>query len=149
MFDIGFLELAVMGVIALLVLGPEKLPGFARQAGRMVGRMQRMASDLKSEFEREAEFQELKKLREEFESSEFKSAARDLRTSASDLKRTLHDRVDLGAGDRHSGDSSGGTMKETGDEDGAPAQSQSTQAVSDGVSIPRSQDNTGGDVDDR
>ena len=96
MFDIGFLELAVIGVIALIVLGPEKLPGFARQAGRMVGRMQRMAGELKAEFEREADFQELKKLKEEFDASELRSSASELRRTASDVKHSLNGRVDLG-----------------------------------------------------
>lgn len=77
MFDIGFWELSVIGVVALLVVGPDKLPGLARQAGRMAGRAQRMAGDLRREFEREAEFQELKKLRDEMRAGgDMEAAAR-------------------------------------------------------------------------
>lgn len=119
MFDIGFLELAVIGVIALIVLGPEKLPGFARQAGRMVGRMQRMAGELKAEFEREADFQEFKKLKEEFESSELKSSASELRRTASDFKRTLNGRVDLGTGTSRAGAATGSESDRPGSPEGA------------------------------
>ncbi len=61
MFDIGFWELAIIFVVALVVVGPERLPGMVKTAGRLVGRAQRAARDLKYEIEREAEIQEIKK----------------------------------------------------------------------------------------
>jgi sec-independent protein translocase protein TatB len=69
MFDISLGELAVIGAVALVVLGPEKLPKVARAAGVMLGRAQRLASDFRSELERDfhnAELTELgKKMAEE------------------------------------------------------------------------------------
>ncbi|RME34315.1 MAG: twin-arginine translocase subunit TatB [Gammaproteobacteria bacterium] len=55
MFDIGFWELALIGIVALLVLGPERLPGAARTAGRMIGRARRTLSDLRRELEQEVD----------------------------------------------------------------------------------------------
>lgn len=60
MFDIGFLELLICGVIALLVLGPERLPGAARAAGRWVGMARRMARQFSSELEQQLQAEELK-----------------------------------------------------------------------------------------
>ena len=53
MFDVGFWELAVIGVTALVVVGPERLPGLARTAGRYVGDAQRIIQRVRLEFERE------------------------------------------------------------------------------------------------
>lgn len=53
MFDVGFSELLVIGVIALMVVGPERLPKLARQAGFWVGRARRMVSDVKADIDRE------------------------------------------------------------------------------------------------
>lgn len=66
MFDIGFLELLICGVIALLVLGPERLPGAARTAGRWIGRSRRLVSQFTTELDRQIKAEELKeKLRKE------------------------------------------------------------------------------------
>ncbi len=62
MFDIGFFELLVIGVVALIVIGPEQLPGVARTVGRWVGRMRRFASTVKADIEREVKAEELKQL---------------------------------------------------------------------------------------
>jgi len=59
MFDIGFWELAMIGVIALLVLGPDKLPGAARTAGVWFGRARRLITSVKSDVDRELRLQEL------------------------------------------------------------------------------------------
>lgn len=61
MFDIGFLELLICGVIALLVLGPERLPTAARAAGRWVGRARRMVSQFTSELDSQLKADELRK----------------------------------------------------------------------------------------
>ncbi len=55
MFDIGFWELALIGLLALLVLGPERLPGAARTAGRWLGRARRTLGQIRTEFEQELE----------------------------------------------------------------------------------------------
>jgi len=66
MFDIGFAELLVVGVIALLILGPERLPHAARTTGRWVGKMRRMVSRMTQEVDRQLKVDELReKLRNE------------------------------------------------------------------------------------
>jgi sec-independent protein translocase protein TatB len=67
MFDIGFTELLVIGVVALIVIGPERLPRVARTAGHLVGRLQRYVADVKADINREIEIEELKKMRQSVE----------------------------------------------------------------------------------
>ena len=69
MFEISFSELLVIAVVALIVIGPEKLPKVARTAGAFFGRMQRMVAQVKDEVNREARFAELQKLQGEVASS--------------------------------------------------------------------------------
>jgi sec-independent protein translocase protein TatB len=69
MFDIGFSELMVIGVIALVVIGPERLPKVARTAGHLFGRLQRYVTQVKSDISREMELAELGKMKNEFESA--------------------------------------------------------------------------------
>ena len=66
MFDVGFWELALIFVVALVVVGPERMPGMIRTTGQWLGRMQRVARELRAEFEREAHTQEFKALNREF-----------------------------------------------------------------------------------
>ena len=66
MFDIGFWELAVIGIVALLVVGPERMPSMIRTAGQWAGRIQRLARELRTEIEREAVTPEFRKLNQEF-----------------------------------------------------------------------------------
>ncbi|MGA9395601.1 MAG: Sec-independent protein translocase protein TatB [Azonexus sp.] len=65
MFDIAFSELMIIGVVALLVIGPEKLPKVARTLGHLLGRAQRYVNDVKSDINREIQLDELKKLQTE------------------------------------------------------------------------------------
>lgn len=69
MFDIGFSELLVIGVVALIVIGPERLPKVARTAGHLYGRMQRYVSSVKSDISQEIEFDELRRAGQEFKQS--------------------------------------------------------------------------------
>ena len=62
MFDIGFSELMVIAIVALIVIGPERLPKVARTLGHLFGRMQRYVNDVKADISREMELEELKKL---------------------------------------------------------------------------------------
>jgi sec-independent protein translocase protein TatB len=64
MFDIGFTELLVIGVVALIVIGPEKLPRVARTVGHLAGRLQRYVADVKADINREIELEELRKMRD-------------------------------------------------------------------------------------
>jgi sec-independent protein translocase protein TatB len=69
MFDIGFSELVVIGVVALVVIGPERLPKVARTAGHLMGRFQRYAASVKADISREMELDELRKAGEGFKES--------------------------------------------------------------------------------
>lgn len=62
MFDIGFTELMVIAVVALIVIGPERLPKVARTVGLLFGRMQRYVNDVKSDISREMALDDLRKL---------------------------------------------------------------------------------------
>jgi len=62
MFDVGFSELLFIGLVALIVLGPERLPKVARTVGHLLGRMQRYAASVKADIEREIQLEELKRL---------------------------------------------------------------------------------------
>lgn len=62
MFDIGFSELMVIGIVALVVIGPERLPRVAKTLGLLLGRAQRYVSDVKADINREIQLDELKKL---------------------------------------------------------------------------------------
>src|SRR3982751_4594334 len=76
MFDIGFSEIVVIGVAALVVTGPERLPKTARTMGHLFGRLQRYVNDVKADINREMELDELRNLREQV-----KTAATELQTS--------------------------------------------------------------------
>lgn len=67
MFDIGFSELIVIGVVALVVIGPERLPGVARTVGHLLGRFQRYVGDVKSDIQREMQLDELRKIQRDIE----------------------------------------------------------------------------------
>lgn len=78
MFDIGVSELFVIGVVALIVIGPERLPRVAKTVGLLFGRMQRYVSDVKADINREIELDELRKLK-----STMQDAARSFEESVS------------------------------------------------------------------
>lgn len=69
MIDIGITKLAVIGVVALVVVGPERLPKVARMAGTLFGRAQRYINDVKSEVGREIELEELRKMQKDVETA--------------------------------------------------------------------------------
>jgi len=75
MIDLGLSKLALIGVVALVVIGPERLPKVARMAGTLYGRAQRYLHDVKSEVSREMEMEELRNLKKEVQESaqEFKT----------------------------------------------------------------------------
>ena len=76
MIDFGFDKIALIGAVALIVIGPEKLPRVARTVGHMLGKAQRYVADVKAEVNRSIELDELKKMK-----SEFEGAARDVEQS--------------------------------------------------------------------
>jgi sec-independent protein translocase protein TatB len=78
MFDIGFSELLVIGLVALIVIGPQKLPRVARTLGHLAGRLQRYVADVKADINREIELDELRKMRDSMQ-----KAASDIESSVS------------------------------------------------------------------
>lgn len=76
MFDFGFGELMLVALVALIVIGPERLPKVARTVGHLLGRVQRYVSDVKSDISREMQLEDLKKLQQQVEQQ-----ARDLEGS--------------------------------------------------------------------
>jgi sec-independent protein translocase protein TatB len=91
MFDIGFSEMVVIAVVALVVLGPERLPKVARAAGILLGRLQRYVNDVKSDINREMQLEELKKLQAQVEDSARsieRSVTSELQTAQASLNQT-------------------------------------------------------------
>lgn len=78
MIDLGISKLALIGAVALIVIGPEKLPRVARTVGTLLGKAQRYVADVKAEVNRSMELDELKKMKESME-----TAARDVESSVS------------------------------------------------------------------
>jgi sec-independent protein translocase protein TatB len=96
MFDIGFSELLVIGVVALIVIGPEKLPRMARTVGHLAGRLQRYVSDVKADINREIELEDLRKMRDSMQqaATEFQSTVQsELHKTETDLNKTVEDVV--------------------------------------------------------
>src|SRR4051812_17258898 len=87
MFDIGFSELLVIGVVALIVIGPQKLPRVARTVGHLLGRMQRYVADVKADINKEIELEELRKMRDSMQ-----KAASDMQASVDqEMNKTADD----------------------------------------------------------
>ncbi|WNU97447.1 Sec-independent protein translocase protein TatB [Neisseria sp. DTU_2020_1000833_1_SI_GRL_NUU_006] len=90
MFDFGLGELLLVGIVALIVLGPERLPEAARAAGRLIGKLQRLVSSVKQEFNTQVELEELRKAKQEFEAAA--AQVRDsLKETGTDMQDNLHD----------------------------------------------------------
>jgi len=85
MFDIGFSEMMVIAVLALIVIGPERLPRVARTLGHLAGRLQRYVADVKADINREVELDELRKMRESMQqaASSFQSTVNEEMSKAS------------------------------------------------------------------
>jgi sec-independent protein translocase protein TatB len=92
MFDIGFSELLVIGVVALVVIGPEKLPRMARTIGHLAGRLQRYVADVKADINREIELEELRKMRDSMQKSATEmesSVSSEFSKTADELNKTV------------------------------------------------------------
>jgi len=92
MFDIGFSELMVIGIVALIVIGPERLPKVARTLGHLLGRAQRYVNDVKSDISREVQLDELKKLQ-----SQVSDSARELESSVRQEYETARSAIEAPA----------------------------------------------------
>lgn len=92
MFDIGFSELVVIGVVALIVIGPERLPKVARTAGLLYGRLQRYVSSVKSDISREIQLDEIRRAGQSFKES-VEAAASDVERQATVVDDYLRNEV--------------------------------------------------------
>jgi len=88
MFDVGFSEIVVIAVVALIVIGPEKLPKTARTLGHLFGRLQRYVNDVKADINRELELDELRKLQQQV-----KTAATEFETSVTSAAKEVESSV--------------------------------------------------------
>ena len=97
MFDFGFSELLLIGVVALVVLGPERLPQVARTAGFWLGKVRTYVDSVKSELNRQVEAAELREVKESMESAakSFQESVQDINRSAKSELDTLSDELDL------------------------------------------------------
>jgi sec-independent protein translocase protein TatB len=87
-FDIGFWEMSLIALVALVVLGPERLPGVARTAGLWIGRARRMIADVKADIDREIRNAELK---------EMESLKKDVEETAKEVSETIKGAADAGS----------------------------------------------------
>ncbi len=94
MIDIGVTKLAIIGAIALLVIGPEKLPGLAKTAGTLLGRARRYVAEVKNEVNRSMELDELKKMKDTVENAAREVEA-SIQTSAADFEKSWADTTEL------------------------------------------------------
>lgn len=81
MIEFGFDKIALIGAVALIVIGPEKLPRVARTVGALMGKARRYVADVKAEVNRTIELEELQKMKSQFE------------TAARDVEQTVHNEV--------------------------------------------------------
>ena len=90
MFDIGFSEMVVCAVVALVVIGPERLPRVARTLGVLFGRLQRYVAQVKSDINREMDMADLGNVKKEFESAA-RSFETDFKSQAAEVEREVRD----------------------------------------------------------
>ncbi|HNP01885.1 MAG TPA: Sec-independent protein translocase protein TatB [Agitococcus sp.] len=92
MFDVGFSELILLGIVALVVLGPEKLPHAARMAGAWLGRIRRTVIDIQAEIEKEVSAAELKQ-RMNDEIARLKAATNPIEEEIKAVENTIHQQM--------------------------------------------------------
>ena len=96
MFDFGFSELVVCGIVGLVVLGPERLPVVAKTAGQWIGKAQRFVQQMKDDINRESELAELKKIKDDAQ-----HIAEDLNESVRSAALGIEKDVNSVAGEAH------------------------------------------------
>ena len=94
MIDLGVSKLALIAVVALIVVGPERLPKVARMAGNLFGRAQRYMADVKSEVNRQMEIEEFKQLRED-SAAVLKEVENSIHSTVQEASANLSDQADI------------------------------------------------------
>jgi len=97
MFDIGFWELSLIGIVALLVIGPERLPAVARTVGKWVGKANRFVSSVKDDISKELKDEDLKRILEDQQklADEYKNAANSMKSSVTSSTESLRESVHM------------------------------------------------------
>lgn len=119
MFDIGFWELALIAVVALLVVGPERLPGLARTVGLWVGRIRRYVATVRDDIEREIQADELKKMLEKSDNLNPLQDVLDETTNTIGTAKQEMAAIEKGAQSSSSSDSSPAASADSDDETGS------------------------------
>ena len=125
MFDIGFSELLLVGILALIVVGPERMPRVARTAGLLLGRFQRYVNDVKADISREIQLDELKRLQ-----SEMQESARNFEQSMNQEIRAIEANV------QESVDSVDASIRQLADGVNAASESAKGVAIAETPAIP-------------
>ena len=94
MFNVDFSELMVIGVVALVVIGPERMPRIARMAGALLGRLQRYANDVKAEVNREMQLDEMNRLHQDVKDS-IRSLEAQATNELTEVERAMDPAIDL------------------------------------------------------
>ena len=87
MIDLGIAKLAMIGAVALIVIGPEKLPGVARMVGTMLGKARRYMTDVKAEVDRSMQLDEIRKMKDTMESAA-KEVSQTMQTSSAEFEKS-------------------------------------------------------------
>lgn len=103
MIDLGISKLAMIGAVALIVIGPEKLPRVARTVGTLIGKAQRYVSDVKAEVNRSMELDELKKMKDSVEGAA-KDVQQSIQSNAADFEKTWAEATAEASSDASAGD---------------------------------------------
>lgn len=98
MIDLGISKIALIGAVALIVIGPEKLPRVARTVGTLLGKAQRYVNDVKQEVNRSMELDEFRKMKESVESTA-REVENSIQAGASDFEKSWAEATSGGAGD--------------------------------------------------
>jgi len=101
LIDFGFDKIALIGAVALIVIGPERLPKVARTVGHLIGKAQRYVADVKAEVNRSIELEELKKMKTEFEDAARnveQTVGNEIHQTKSDLNNSWNDTSTLPPG---------------------------------------------------
>ena len=92
MFDVGFSEMIVIAIVALIVIGPERLPGVARTVGTLLGRVRRYAADVKAEVNRELQLEEVRRMQQQL-AEQAQALEQKVQAEAADARHAIEDGV--------------------------------------------------------
>ncbi|WIM06952.1 MAG: Sec-independent protein translocase protein TatB [Candidatus Nitricoxidivorans perseverans] len=102
MFDIGFSELMVIALVALIVIGPERLPRVARTAGHLFGRLQRYVGDVKADISREIQIEDMRKLQQQM-ADQVRAMEQSVNAQLGSVETSLNESIAQGLADKPAG----------------------------------------------